>query len=252
MVNIVCVKVGTKYKANDVNRLYRMVDLNMSIPYNFYCFTDDEEGLLLPIKKKRVYDLPLHSYWWKMTVFDKTMWDNNEPTLYLDLDVIIQNDITYLFEYVNRELLRIGYIGTDDEIREMEHKQGLKHIAEVNSSIMLYHAQDMHFIYERFIKEASVNIEEYFGMCRYLTARHGYNMTHFVYWDDWYSAYKPYVSGDKARWNSGSQTIHTSDGHGFYIHLHEDSAICIMNAGSEMSEEAEQEVMDKVFSFYYG
>ena len=113
MVNIVCVKVGTKYNANDVNRLYRMVDLNMSKPYNFYCFTDDEKGLLLPIKKKRVYDLPLHSYWWKMTVFDKTMWDNNEPTLYLDLDVIIQNDITYLFEKVNRELIRIGYIGTD-------------------------------------------------------------------------------------------------------------------------------------------
>ena len=46
MFNIVCVKVGTKYKANDVNRLYRMVELNMEKPFNIDWFTDDEEGLL--------------------------------------------------------------------------------------------------------------------------------------------------------------------------------------------------------------
>jgi hypothetical protein len=250
MVNIVCVKVGTKYNANDVNRLYRMVDLNMSKPYNFYCFTDDEEGLLLPIKKKRVYDLPLHSYWWKMTIFDKTMWDNNEPTLYLDLDVIIQNDITYLFERVNRELIRIGYIGTEPKIQEYEISVGIKHYADVNSSIMLYHPQDMHFIYERFIKEATVNIKEYFGMCRYLTSRHAYDMTHFVYWDDWYSAYKAYMSGKKTK-VSPWQPMQTSEGE-VTLMVYPDSAICIMNAYEGVTANQEQEVMDKVFSFYYG
>ena len=210
MVNIVCVKVGTKYKANDVNRLYRMVDLNMSIPYNFYCFTDDEEGLLLPIKKKRVYDLPLHSYWWKMTIFDKAMWDNNEPTLYLDLDVIIQNDITYLFEKVNRELIRIGYIGTDVIIREMEQKHSrLKYYADVN-----------------------------------------YDMTHFIYWDDWYSAYKAYPSGKKTK-ESFWQPMETSEGK-VSLMVYPDSAICITNAYEGVTANQEQEVMDKLFSFYYG
>lgn len=251
MVNIVCVKVGTKYKANDVNRLYRMVDLNMSKPYNFYCFTDDEEGLLLPIKKKRVYDLPLHSYWWKMTIFDKTMWDNNEPTLYLDLDVIIQNDITYLFEKVNRELIRIGYVGTDVIIREMEQKHSrLKYYADVNSSIMLYHAQDMNLIYEKFMLEPEINITEYYGMCRYLTHKHGYDMTHFVYWDDWYSAYKAYPSGKKTK-ESFWQPMETSEGK-VSLMVYPDSAICITNAYEGVTANQEQEVMDKLFSFYYG
>jgi len=250
MVNIVCVKVGTKYKANDVNRLYRMVDLNMSIPYNFYCFTDDEEGLLLPIKKKRVYDLPLHSYWWKMTVFDKTMWDNNEPTLYLDLDVIIQNDITYLFERVNRELIRIGYIGTEPKIQEYEVSVGIKHYADVNSSIMLYHAQDMHLIYELFMREPEINIKKYFGMCRYLTHKHGYDMTHFKYWNDWYSAWKAYPAGQKIK-DSPWQTMQTSECE-VDIMMYPDSAICIMNPPYWITENQELEVLEKVFSFYYG
>ena len=250
MFNIVCVKVGTKYKANDVNRLYRMVDLNMELPFNFYCFTDDEEGLLLPIKKKRVYDLPLHTYWWKMTVFDKTMWDNNNPTLYLDLDIIIQNDITRLFGLVNSELLRIGYIGTDDFIQKEEIKQGLLYYADVNSSIMLYHAQDMHFIYKKFMKNAEINMREYYGMCRYLTHRHAYDMTHLKYWDDWYSAWKAYPVGRKIK-DSPWQRIETSEG-AINIMMHEESAICIMNPPTYVTAKQEQEVMDKVFSFYYG
>jgi len=249
MFNIVCVKVGTKYRSNDVNRLYRMVDLNMELPFNFYCFTDDEEGLLLPIKKKRVYDLPLDSYWWKMTIFDKTMWDNNEPTLYLDLDVIIQNDITQLFGLVNRELLRIGYIGKDDSIVKHENKHGLKHTAEVNSSVMLFHPQDMHFIYKKFIKDATYNMEEYFGMDRYLTAIHPYDMTHFKYWQDWYSAWKAYPDSREDK-KSPWQTMQTSGGEVLIMMIPE-ASICIMNAPTTVSSKQEWEVFEQVFSFYY-
>ena len=249
MFNIVCVKVGTKYKSNDVNRLYRMVDLNMELPFNFYCFTDDEEGLLLPIKKKRVYDLSLDSYWWKMTIFDKNMWDNNEPTLYLDLDVIIQNDITQLFGLVNSELLRIGYIGTDDLITKHENELGLKYISEVNSSVMLFHPQDMHFIYKKFIKDATYNMEEYYGMDRYLTAIHQYDMTHFKYWQDWYSAWKAYPASHKEK-KSPWQTMRRSDGE-LLIVMIPAASICIMNAPTTVSSKQEWEVFDQVFSFYY-
>ena len=249
MFNVVCVKVGTKYKANDVNRLYRMVDLNMDKPFNFYCFTDDEEGLLLPIKKKRVYDLPLHSYWWKMTIFDKTMWDNNEPTLYLDLDVIIQNDITYLFEKINRKLIRIGYIGTVPKMQEYEASIGFKYHAEVNSSIMLYHAQDMHFIYQKFMENAVINIEKYVGMCRYLTHVHAYDMTYLKYWDDWYSGWKAYPEGKETK-KSPWQRMVTDYGTVAFMLCYE-SAICIMNAPEYVTPKQEQEVLEKVFSFYY-
>lgn len=250
MFNIVCVKVGTKYKSKDVNRLYRMVALNMEKPFNFYCFTDDEKGLLLPIKKKRVYDLPLHSYWWKMTIFDNTMWDNNEPTLYLDLDVIVQNDVTHLFEKINRELVRIGYIGTDELIKVHEKESGLKYIADVNSSVMLFHPRDMCFIYEKFIEDATYIMEEYYGMDRYLTTVHPYDMTHFRYWEDWYSAWKAYPASHKEK-KSPWQSMQTSDGEEVYIMMIPDASICIMNAPTTVSSKQEWEVFDQVFSFYY-
>lgn len=45
-VHIVCVKWGSKYGADYVNKLYRGVSRNVvGIGYNFYCFTENPEGL---------------------------------------------------------------------------------------------------------------------------------------------------------------------------------------------------------------
>ena len=87
-------------------------------------------------------------------------------------------------------------------------------------------------------------------MCRYLTSRHGYDMTHFIYWDDWYSAYKAYPSGKKTK-ESFWQPMETSEGK-VSLMVYPDSAICITNAYEGVTANQEQEVMDKLFSFYYG
>ena len=42
--NVICIKWGTKFGADYVNRLYRMVEKNLSIPHRFVCFTDNSEG----------------------------------------------------------------------------------------------------------------------------------------------------------------------------------------------------------------
>ena len=45
--------------------------------------------------------------------------------------------------------------------------------------------------------------------------------------------------------------MQTSEGE-VAIMIHPDSTICIMNAIEGITAKQEQEVMDKVFSFYYG
>ena len=43
--NIICMKWGDKFDAGYVNRLYEMVEKNITIPHRFVCFTDNGEGI---------------------------------------------------------------------------------------------------------------------------------------------------------------------------------------------------------------
>ena len=46
IMNVICIKWGTKYTANDVNLLYRMVKKNVKKhSLKFYCFTEDQSCL---------------------------------------------------------------------------------------------------------------------------------------------------------------------------------------------------------------
>ena len=49
-LNFVCVKYGTKYGADYVNKLYDGVRRNCSLKFDFICFTEDSEGLDKEIK----------------------------------------------------------------------------------------------------------------------------------------------------------------------------------------------------------
>ena len=44
-LNVICMKWGTKYSSEYVNKLYSMVARNLSVPFRFVCFTDDADGI---------------------------------------------------------------------------------------------------------------------------------------------------------------------------------------------------------------
>jgi hypothetical protein len=93
-----CLKHGTKYSAEYVNKLYSMVNRNLSLPYEFVCLTEDSHGLH---KEIRVIDLPknnLEGWWYKPTVFDPSL-ELNGTILFIDLDVIIFNNLNKFFKY---------------------------------------------------------------------------------------------------------------------------------------------------------
>jgi len=53
--NIVCMKWGSVYGADYVNRLYRMIAANINRPFRLVCFTDNRQGILPEVE---AYDLP--------------------------------------------------------------------------------------------------------------------------------------------------------------------------------------------------
>jgi hypothetical protein len=109
MVNVLCIKWGTKYGPEYVNKLRSMVARNLSRPHRFVCLTDDRSGIEADIE---VHDLPpigipdfdqrkpwtkAHG-WLKLTSFANPLYDLSGPTLFIDLDVVIVDSIDCFFE----------------------------------------------------------------------------------------------------------------------------------------------------------
>jgi hypothetical protein len=104
--NVICVKWGDKFSPEHVNRLYRMAKKNISLPFNFYCWTEDATGLydeinIVPLDET----LDLKAWWWKLTLFKEN--ELNGVNLFLDLDVVIQNNIDHLFDIAEHNKLTL-------------------------------------------------------------------------------------------------------------------------------------------------
>lgn len=101
-VNVMCLKWGTKYGAEYVNKLYHMVSRNLTIPHRFACFTDDATGLdagieVFPMPEIHVPKSHDYSPWRKLTILGAKLGTLEGTTLFLDLDLIIVDNIDCFF-----------------------------------------------------------------------------------------------------------------------------------------------------------
>jgi len=103
-VNIICMKWGDKYGADYVNKLYAMVQRNITIPFQFVCFTENQKGIDPDVK---IYPLPSLGLpdnlpergWLKLATFKQPLEDLSGTALFLDLDVLIVDNIDVFFTF---------------------------------------------------------------------------------------------------------------------------------------------------------
>lgn len=102
---IICIKWGTKYGADYVNKLYGMVSRNITPPFRFVCFTDNTDGIRPEVESQ---DLPVIDYpmpvgttgqWPKSRLWSEKLGNVTGNVLFLDLDVVIVGNIDVFFEY---------------------------------------------------------------------------------------------------------------------------------------------------------
>lgn len=126
MNKVVCVNYGTKYPKEYTDRLFNMVKRNTTKPFEFYVLTDQKD-LYPDYKVIDITDEQERGWWTKLLMFKPGLLPEGKY-LYLDLDVVIVDNIDCLFENESFAILR-------DFIRPND---GLLPGKEYNSSVMFF------------------------------------------------------------------------------------------------------------------
>jgi hypothetical protein len=106
---VACIKWGTAYPADYVNRLYRGVMRNISQPARFIAFTDDAAGLdpdisVLPIPAIRLPETGMRlGPWRKLALWSRDLGIEGD-VLFLDLDVVPTGNLDAFFDYEPEKL----------------------------------------------------------------------------------------------------------------------------------------------------
>lgn len=104
--NVVCMKWGSRYGADWVNRLAAMVRRNTTWTIRFVCFTDSTAGIRPDIECQPLptveFNPMLGRHWPKLGLMQKNLGGLEGMTLYLDLDVVVIGCLDPFFTYPAR------------------------------------------------------------------------------------------------------------------------------------------------------
>ena len=145
-VNIICMKWGDKYGSDYVNKLHNMVSKNLTKKFRFICFTENEKGLnnrieIFPLPSIKMPKNKPERGWRKLSILQKDLNGLTGTCLFLDLDIVIVDNIDPIFELSGEFLIAF-------DKRKKKSSIG-------NSSVFRFEAGAHHDIYENFNNNSS-------------------------------------------------------------------------------------------------
>ncbi|MDG4866953.1 hypothetical protein P8631_02935 [Guyparkeria sp. 1SP6A2] len=182
MKNVVCMKWGDAYTANDVNVLYGMVARNITPPFRFACFTDDASGIRSEVE---CHELPevnvpahrVHQAWRKLGTLTPDLGGMEGDALFLDLDIVIRDSLDPFFDHPGDFCIIHNWTHPDRVVG--------------NSSVYRFKIGDLAWILDRYNEDPESIMAAYRNEQVYLTEtlhETGYNM---VYWPaEWCVSFK--------------------------------------------------------------
>ncbi|GJC56409.1 MULTISPECIES: glycosyltransferase [unclassified Acinetobacter] len=101
---VICMKWGTKYGSEYVNRLYNMVKRHTTVDFKMVCLTDRTEGIdsnveCFPIPPLALPEGAPERGWNKLSTFEPDLYGLTGNALFLDLDVVIVDNIDGFFTH---------------------------------------------------------------------------------------------------------------------------------------------------------
>ncbi len=101
---VICMKWGTRYGPEYVNRLHSMVQRHTKRPTRLVCYTDGTSGLAAGVETFPLpyIELPPEIAWlpWrKLSLWQKNLEGVTGDALFLDLDVVVTGSLDEFFDY---------------------------------------------------------------------------------------------------------------------------------------------------------
>ena len=175
---VVCLKFGNKYSPEYVNKLYSMVKRNLTIPFEFVCFTENAENIDAEIIVKELPLSPKVTGWWYKPYFFSPNLGLNGTILFLDLDIIIFRNIDKLFTHKPGQFLII---------RDF-NRHVIKNYQKFNSSVFRLTSGQHSDVYTKFIKDPAIVTRRFHGDQDWIRET---IKTNYEFWpDDWIQSYK--------------------------------------------------------------
>lgn len=143
MITVLCVRFGNKYGRDYVEKLRNMVSRHLTVPYKFVCLTDDPtpiDGVENIVQPNANY---AKGWWHKIHMFDPNLGLQGR-VLYMDLDVVIHNNIDKIVNYPG------DFLGIRDFNRKFH-----PHWNSLNSSVLCWTAGDQSDIFISFKNKAA-------------------------------------------------------------------------------------------------
>lgn len=176
-INVICVKHGTKYHSEYVNRLYNMVMRHLTLPHNFICFTEDSSGIDPSIIVKQTPDYPISGWWWKTYIFKKDHFQPGDINLFFDLDMVIVKNIDHFIKFLPE-----SFVGLRDPRRVF-----IPDIQKLGSAVLKWPAGNYSDIWEKFVSDYSA-LKYHRGDQDWIWHLHSHEIKFFP--DDWIRSYK--------------------------------------------------------------
>lgn len=174
---VVCLKHGDKYSSDYVNKLNSMVKRNLTLDYEFVCFTENEEGIDKDITIMPLPELPVNGWWYKPMFFNPKL-ELKGTILFLDLDLVIFRNIDNLFSYEPSRFVIIR-----DFNRHL-----INGYDKFNSSVFRLDTGTHPQVYTEFMKNARSVSSRYPGDQDWIRKQISKD---YYYWpDDWIQSYK--------------------------------------------------------------
>lgn len=104
MQTVLCMKWGTRYGPQFVNRLHAMVMRNTTRPTRLVCFTDDASDLhrdivILPLPAIHLPEDLRWTPWRKISLWQTDLGDVTGDCLFLDLDLLVTGNLDDFFDF---------------------------------------------------------------------------------------------------------------------------------------------------------
>ena len=241
---ILCVRWGDKYDHTYVENLKKQCENNSSVPFNFYCLTDNPTqsyDIQLPTTWDKYY-LSDRNFFWayrKCYMFcideepDKNFWKiEGDKFLFLDLDVIIHQDLKYFFDLsMDKPYIVRGWWNNIDVVKRnfSKHKS-----TPLNSSVIRWNRGQLKKIWKEIEKNAEIIFYTYPSLDNYLN-HHWYNL-----WKEDEGFFRGFPQGDTYSWFKGN--IYPDDMERRKVR--KDHKICLFNNSSYGEGMNDKEIED--------